>query len=1772
MDPLVNADNAADAKFQKGVRVPKDAVGLSWVTAPKLTPKDNVVVIDTTNTTPENKTSGYSKKIMHANYMGILEDEFGNQIIDDEYPIISDVFDISEENIATAGNEFTADKMFPFVHVSRYFHLDFSGLSIGTLINDYVDDIIRVVDAHGDEYLSDIGRKRYKVKIVSATQSSSEEGNISAYRLHVYVDTDTNESLYLAYNKCELDGDGAVIDQDINHKEILNPQPYYRYVPEESEVIDFVNRDERLYSTKPASKKDQLIGLNQPDIEGFNVFVPRKAIPDPRIFQLFRWRINCEFTDSYTVDPIRQPQVIRCGVLTHKNNTNTADKVNHSVASYAFYNLQRSKYNAAGVRFINPLKTGDTSDLATDSQQEFREYWEVDFKTVTHAQLAKFDVLLLAVPNAWFNLKTAGGTTNYLDKINYFTKECGGTFLVETNGYTKYEYLGIGTTSASNPVTAERVTGNLETFGVSYLKNNTNPRSVFPNYNHAIFDGLEEYGGWKFSDNQGDNEYKTISPYQVGKAFATYSGSAQTAPIVAAGHYVHRFGSNQNGFTTVLGGKSDLPGNPERPVVVSKRMTSRKGFMYASSCGAFSAVSQLFNPRNGRILNKQQNSSILRNMQSTYGFTYDTAINSQYIEGSYKLLYNICLHAVKGKQLDNSDETSFSSSWTLSTEWQPSWVIDATSAELSQEEIQENHFSRFHTAGASEDYVWKRNLSPGNTPASLINAVLATLPIKDRVKDAKRVYTIEVTNHNVICDDVLNSSAPVQAWTTAFTPSFSVPAELGPYTIKEDNITGDYQEGEYSQRSYPPKKFKGKVAAAYSYTNQIANTYHINWTAQASATETIKTGKEKGNVSRDLTWVEDSFNTTYESTRPHERGLQVPRGISTWQDENYYSSTWGSGLLNWPSFGINARLTIGSSGEYVSFLQDAINLLSIFRIFDPGTGPLTVNGRFDATTAAAVLALQDEFGAIYQNGVADTETWFILGNQILRLGGYAPSTTKGYKRFYSWPRKYMSKKNISNGEIENVFLKQSNLVGGPRIIRDFIRIQFDQAHFIHGVELTPYLPGGSKSMIISSIDVVNYPKTLEGYNPKHAKLKSLNFKTKAESVFSTSFGPYYGDTVIIGLAQDQPSKHGSMREMGVMDIKVNAKSTLGGGTVSQRTVNNVKTGKVVVTSPTTEIMRAALTKAESSHLSDITWTGLTVTLSDDMDYEVTETDALNGTISIDGESRISYSMNPSTGSMRFNTGIATTIGGGGNEIMGYSNGPTIPAASGSYTMTTAGAFIPGKNTGWLSKNEGVVLFCDSKKRPIGFPTIDTFEEEPVSGKPGSEEQLHYTILTVVADEADPSIKYGLYDLAQKEFIFNGQGSPSISYIEYKLRGPQNIFIAAISEYSEELKKPLPVASNAPAIPYKWAMPIYGICVQSGSQICVEQPRTNLGPTDMWTLPVRTGKFNRVVNIPSRNDKPYSGFLARYQNKSVKAFYSVPEAKKLNWSDLFGRPYIDIGPEVPTIEDASTIRIANSPILMAKRPTADEDDADPVVPQFLVFTRPTVTDEFELVEWSDIKDYNASTGEITLNFELESSDPNLIAVYYTTSLSRFPYAGSSSDMLFLNPYLPFTKENIGKPIYICLYPEFVRDIKDNNKLITDSVRDRALFWTTDPASFSDPLSPNYDPLIVELAVVYVTNAVDINDISLIDIRKRGGGLIEPLALESTENFNAEFKNYWDINYAYGEPYQAGGFVIIRLPASLKERFPEYSDIEAVIERNIPAGVRYKVEDLQGNDWN
>lgn len=1734
MEPLIGSSSLDDGKFKKGVRVPKDAVGIAWSESPSLTPQDNVIVIDMANTTPENSNIEFSKKVMYANELGILEDEFGNEVIQDEFPIVGDVFSIEEDFSLLPGSEYKPEHILPFIHVSRFFHVDHAGLSIGTQLEPYNAKVIRVVNSTGNDYVDSNGDRKYKAFIASATQTVSENSTISAYRLHIFIDSVDNEDLYLEYNKCELDENGLIINTDINHREILNPRKHFAYTTEESDVVDAIALQEKLYSTKPTNIKEQIIGVSRSGSDGYRVYVPKKAIPDSRIFQLFRWRLNCSFVNEYKVDPVRESKVIKCGVLV-TNSQKVSD------APYAFYNLQESAYNAAGISFVNPL---NSSDLTSTAVQTTRDYWQVNLDSLCSLSsaakndLAKFDVLLLCLPTASFDL------TKYIPAIDYFTKTLGRTLIIDTNNKTYYKGLGVDMTSGVTP------SGNNTTWGLPSGWADMRTQSFNADWSSAsdeIFNTLDTLGGWTFYDDDGYNEFRSISPYYRGVAFANW----RQQPLVGV-YKTQRFSwTAGTGFRTLITAESNRPDSERMPVLVSKKQ-GPKGSIYASSCGTFSQVSQLFDPLTGQIRWYNANASIVKT-KTLSGRDYESYLNTHNAEGGYKMLYNICLMAVRNNVLNNSDEYNYSSSWLVSTPWKGSWVIDASDDVLSDEEIITNNFSLMQASESDSSMVWKRKIAPQKTAKQLIDEILTPEQIA-RVAAAKRIYSIEITNDNVDVQDGILDESNLYAWTTAYTPKFEVPAELGPHIIKDDNVLGDYSNAQASQINYPPKPFKAQIKASFSQTAQTAITKTVHWTATATATKTTRVKKGGGTVDATLSWVRDGSNSFFTSSRSHENGLSVPVGLSTWQDENYSGNKWGAAPLNWPSFGINARLTIGSTGEFVSFLQDALNGFSLFGIFNMPGGQIPVTGSFDNRTEAAVLAFQDEVGARFVDGVVDAETWFLVGNKILKLGAFVRYDLAGYKRFYGWPAANMMKQNVSNELYTTGFLKRSNIKNPPPFIWDMFRIQFEDEYDIHGITVVPFLPGGSKDMMVRSIDVRTSPFTLSNYDPKSARLKGLKYRPKNNQELYIPFGPYRGDTLIVGIGQDKPANSSGFRELGVKDIVAHAASTAGGGKVFQEEVTINITGTATVRSTTPTFIKPKIPAQSGSTLSNITWTS--VELSGD------ESTGVYATIETDGVIKL-----------RHQEVITVNTDQDGTDGENTVTGRIVPMRSsskmlqGDYTMDTSGRLIPGKNTGFISKSDGIRLFCDSLKRPVGFPSL-------LSNVANHEGQIHYSILSVSALNADPSVKVGFYDFNTKEFIADINGSSDMSYIEYMTRGPKNIFIGVVCDFEQLGEQPIPTTLDAPTIPYKWAMPVYGIFTEASSQIKVEPIKSAFGPTDMWSLPIRTGKFTRSVKIPSRNSNPYSGYLAQYQGRDLSAVYSVPEAGRANWSSMYGRPFIDVVGEHPEIVDQNTIQLASYPMLMVKQPTIEPDDADPVTPVFSIYTRESTADAWVKIQWSGIDDYNVSTGTIYLTDDLASTDPNLIKVDYTSANSLFQYNGYANNKLFLNPYVSFGKENIGKPIYIYMYPQFVKihTKEEGWKIIEDSVRDRTIFWTTEPSSFSDPLDPLYDPMIVELAVVYVTNSVDIRDVSLIDIRKRGGGLKDETTIEEAKGYNPEFKYNWDLDYAYGTPYQAGGFVVIRLPASLKNRFPNEQDIIDVIERNIPAGIRYKIEDTDGNNWN
>ena len=471
--------NVNKSTFRRGKVVPNDAVNLAWIKTPELNPANNMIIVDTSSAIAEN-VDNYNSGIYFANLLGKLEDENGTKLISEKYPAISDEFKI-EGDISNI--DLSTEYAFPYVHVSRFFHVDKIGLTSGPILAEYNSSLIKVVDSSGNIYADQNGKPKFIIKIIPTYQSwpgvisdsrDSAANNITAYRVHAFVDDNTIEGLYLKYDKIEIANDGkdSLVNQVINYKETLNPQPCFEFRPEESEVFDPINSDQKWYSTIPISLKDKVLGLPVHSGSGYEVMVPKKAIPDPRLFQMFDWRVVCTLTQNYKVST-DSTKAINCGVVV----TNSSPTSN---VAQMFNVIVQQPINTLDLTFANPLNAGNNSISKAEDN-----YWYVNFDTIAKDDLSKFDLLIWAPETSSFDF------SNYNGLIQYFTNTLGNTLLVDTDSYTVPKGLGINTTPATIIETGSPVNG--ISIGANYaIPSNSNPPADLSTWMPQLFLGMLE--------------------------------------------------------------------------------------------------------------------------------------------------------------------------------------------------------------------------------------------------------------------------------------------------------------------------------------------------------------------------------------------------------------------------------------------------------------------------------------------------------------------------------------------------------------------------------------------------------------------------------------------------------------------------------------------------------------------------------------------------------------------------------------------------------------------------------------------------------------------------------------------------------------------------------------------------------------------------------------------------------------------------------------------------------------------------------------------------------------------------------------------------------------------------------------------------------------------------------------------------------------------------------------------------------------------------------
>lgn len=1805
------ADDSTEKALRRGYVVPDGAVNIAWTKAPQLSPKNNVIIVDTSKTVSANQTGiNKTKTVAFADVNGILEDSDGNQIWDEEYPVISDLFlNPDDDNVIT---DYTDDKILPFLHVSRHFHVDLVGIAYKGSLQEYRNqDKIKIVDKNGNDYVDLNGRKKYKVYLIAPnTYLTTTNAIQSIYRVHVFFDCNPEiDELYLAYDKVQLTNSGIMIDQEFAYKECINPHPYYKYIPEESDVADLAQASQTVFSTKPSNLKDQILGGSQNSVHGWKYFVPRKAIPDPRIFQIFRWRAACEFTRSFSetpdsINPIAGA-TIRAGVIIPNGGNHL-----HTYANYFFYQLNESEYNFANLRFVNPLSS---PTLAYDrNDQQTASYWHVNIDTVTLSDLSKFDVLI------WAPTATTVDFAPYLPKINYFTQTVGGTLIFESGSTTSLYNLP-GSVVVSTPLDSMLVTPNGDTaVSVSSLRF-YDATADDPN------DTFSSFGMWKkWPPNIGDilNTYTdTGSILASASVLAGWDLDSTEQQFVSGYENIPntRFQfirSYSSAYRKVFEAQNLASPFDYKPTVIHQKFNTG-GNIFVSTCSLYD--DHMFEV-NGNLATRSLQIPNIGTLDANHQINFQKMVSSFKIKTEMKLRLNTMLLATVYKPSPVQTEGSLSNvgnaqSTIVYGDWTTSWVINPEGGVLSDKDKNDNNFALLPIDANNQDPVWQRILG-SQTLGELIQAKVNALdpdgtnPIYNTSAGAQKRYFMLVTNPQVQVktSDVMDDSTIPTAWTTAYSPRFEVPYHMGTYAVRDEMVAGTGVGT--GRRLYPPKPYD--LQASVSYYNTA--------TTQGKATATVSlTGSYHQSIKNpDVTqtvgywipgtdgyftdlWMHWNATNGYNSYRPGYQHmglvspysvnpvgfpssvpgssiLQIPNGVDTWADANYQIER----TNNWPFMGRAGHAEVGTRGELVVFVQRILNQLIFFGDI---TGPyVKEDGYYSQTIANKVYEFQVSRAAQYIDGIVDSETLSLFGFYLIsrtRLPGDYLSSVPTMRDDAIRAIQYMNMDAISDDNYQSAYSRISWWNNSPASISQGFYLKFIDSLTVMEIAVLPFLGGTDTNYLVCDwVDVgVNINPT--GYQYQYGDPGPMYGLAGADYTTSDNipldwihiyFPERTANSVLLRLRQDGPSGLGSARFLGVRDIGVKAKRftpgtpaqystytvTIPGDTYSQTSTFSYTStlefdaGVTKIISPFTANLNPVPPNQDGSGggpVYSVRWDNVAPTIAPS-----------------DLSTSFSYSYT-NVGAAASDTGLSNNqlelVYNGYNNTLSaetFIKGSRIGNGSSNfYTKNTNNVISPfARSYGWVSKEDGVTLICAKDGTPYGFPTALPNQVNY---------SMHFARFRLDAFNTDQTTFYGFYDINAKEFITNAYGDPEISYYDYIRRGPQNVFIAVMTSYEVDSTYNIPGTTDSINRPFKWAMPVYGITTGMESKIQIMPLSSDLSYDDLWALPVKTGSFSQDVLLRPRSSGSLVNYLKNYQGQTVRAHYDVPESKIAAWSAIYGRPYTDVVGEIPLLLDDYTIQVRQYPILIAQQPTLTPSLADPWFPIFTIQRRNSLTSSWYDVPFTSVADYNIWDGTITLSDRLTSTDPRLVRVSYTSQRKAFMLKHDGTYKLNLNPYVANAGIPINKPIYVYILPEYAMD--STYSVIPESLQTRTVHVTYSPNMFNSS-QVDYNPLAVLIGIIYVTDSFDINDLTILDTRKRGGGASAYYEDNNLFGVEKEAESYWDVVPNYPVSYQNGGFVIIQLPAELQDDFTD-DDIINTIERNITVGTRYKLEDSDGNDW-
>ena len=519
--------------------------------------------------------------------------------------------------------------------------------------------------------------------------------------------------------------------------------------------------------------------------------------------------------------------------------------------------------------------------------------------------------------------------------------------------------------------------------------------------------------------------------------------------------------------------------------------------------------------------------------------------------------------------------------------------------------------------------------------------------------------------------------------------------------------------------------------------------------------------------------------------------------------------------------------------------------------------------------------------------------------------------------------------------------------------------------------------------------------------------------------------------------------------------------------------------------------------------------------------------------------------------------------------------------------TQSGSIIEGKNS--VNYYDGLMLLCNDDGMPIG---VDLASVYSISTAMPVNKDVYYSNITLTNTYGDQSgFEYGFYDIKDGKFI-----GKEITYLKYIQSGPQNIYIGIFAyDYDGDLATNKEFISstndsvyNPVQVPSKAAYPVYHVKSNAKNKIQLMDINPNLSKTEPWPIAISSGSFlrNIYVDLPQIGTAylPSQDWIHNYFNQTLTAKYDTSNMNQTLWSEIFGRGYYDVWDEKPIYDSPYSIYLRKLPLHVIKSESVDpEHKGSPIKPVLNVFIRENLSSPWMPVDYStQIKSFNSETGLIEFFNPIISSNEDLTLVSYTIKNSAVEVKQAYGNPIPINPFLNKDSVKINQPLYIYLNPkEIYKDYSfDTGKIkITQQRKVLVEEYTPGPIVnftynnniFNKYDSTEYDPFALLIGIVYVVNLFDDDNFIYSDLRVKGGGVSANVDTNDIIKEIPDTVSYWDVYPPLGAAYPKGGYVMVKIPGSVKRNFNNIEQVYEIVKNNLTAGIVFDLLDMDGNDW-